>query len=163
MTSGKRGWGNGVSIGQRIGWPGVNRLSDMLALAGTCCWPAGQPLQGCQIRSESGSYCPKLDKSGTFSDHISVYFDTLSQNVLKSDLKKSRNCPIWGQSDPLSTQICWPSHYVNLTTNITTARLHGYQSGIEILPILLIMRTNKTDQTLITMKSNLRYVLSNRP
>ena len=44
---------------------------------------------------------PKLDKSVTFSDQISIYFGSLSQNVLNSDLRKSRICPIWDQSDPL--------------------------------------------------------------
>ena len=29
----------------------------------------------------------------------------LRQNILKSDLKKSRICPIWGQSDPFWVQI----------------------------------------------------------
>ena len=47
---------------------------------------------------------PKWDKSGPFSDQIWVYFGALWQNVLKSDLKKSRICPIWGQSDPLWSQ-----------------------------------------------------------
>ena len=37
---------------------------------------------------------PKWDKSATFSDEISVYFGSQSQNILKSDLKKSRICPI---------------------------------------------------------------------
>ena len=41
-------------------------------------------------------YDPKWDKSGTFSDQISVHFGSVSQNVLKSDLKKSQICPIWG-------------------------------------------------------------------
>ena len=68
---------------------------------------------------------PKLDKLGTFSNHISVYyfgspkqildflrsssvhFGSVSRNVLKYDLKKSRISPIWGQSDPLWAQI-WP-------------------------------------------------------
>ena len=36
------------------------------------------------------------DKSETFSDQISP-----SQIVLKSDLKKSRICLIWDQSEPL--------------------------------------------------------------
>ena len=31
---------------------------------------------------------PKWDKPGTFSDHISVNFGAVRQNVLKSDLKK---------------------------------------------------------------------------
>ena len=46
---------------------------------------------------------PQLDKSGTFSDHISVHFGST-----KSNLKKSRICPIWGQSDPLRSQIWIP-------------------------------------------------------
>ena len=32
---------------------------------------------------------------------ISVLFCSPGKNLLKSDLKKSRICPIWGQSDPL--------------------------------------------------------------
>ena len=48
---------------------------------------------------------PKLDKSGTFADQISVHFGSPSQNVLKSDLKKSGIRPIWGQSDRRWTQI----------------------------------------------------------
>ena len=42
-----------------------------------------------------GQIGPKWDKSETFSDQISVHFG-VSQNVLKSDLKKSRICLIWG-------------------------------------------------------------------
>ena len=38
---------------------------------------------------------PKFDKSGTFSDQISVHL-AREPNVLKSDLKKSRIFPIWG-------------------------------------------------------------------
>ena len=39
----------------------------------------------------------------TFSDQIST-----EPNVLKSDLKKSRICPIWGKSDPLWSQTYHP-------------------------------------------------------
>ena len=45
---------------------------------------------------------PKRNKSGTFSDQISVHF---SQNVLKSDLKKSWICPNRGQLDPIFAKI----------------------------------------------------------
>ena len=31
-----------------------------------------------------------IDKSGTFSDQVSVHFGSASQNVLKPDLKKTR-------------------------------------------------------------------------
>ena len=42
-----------------------------------------------------GQISPKWDKSGTYSDQISVHFGSPSQNVLKSDLNKSRIRPIW--------------------------------------------------------------------
>ena len=70
-----------------------------------------------------GQIGTKWDKSGTFPDQISIHFDSAkcheiwsekvldlshtSQNVLKSDLKKSRICPILGLYDPLWAQI-WP-------------------------------------------------------
>ena len=38
---------------------------------------------------------------GLFSDQIPVHFGSPSKNVLKPDLKKSRNCPILGQFEPL--------------------------------------------------------------
>ena len=47
-----------------------------------------------------GKIGAKWDKSGTFSDQMSVHFGAVRQNVLSSDLKKSRICPIWRQSDP---------------------------------------------------------------
>ena len=53
-----------------------------------------------EIDPKVGEIDPKWDKSVTFSDQISVHFGS-SQNVLKSDLKRSRICPIRGQSDPL--------------------------------------------------------------
>ena len=47
---------------------------------------------------------PKWDKSGTFSQR---------QNVLKSDRKKSRICPISGQFDTLLCQIWHPGNKVD--------------------------------------------------
>ena len=38
---------------------------------------------------------PNGTNSGTFPDKISVHFGSPSQNVLKSDLEKSRICLIW--------------------------------------------------------------------
>ena len=52
-----------------------------------------------------GQIGPKWDKSGTFSDQISEHFGATRQNVLKSDLKKSRIYPFCGQSAPLLAQI----------------------------------------------------------
>ena len=43
---------------------------------------------------------PKWDKSGTFSNHISVHFRLPSLNVLKYELKKSRICPLLDHSNP---------------------------------------------------------------
>ena len=47
---------------------------------------------------------PKWDKYRACSDQISIYyfnFPLVSQNILKSGLKKSRIYPIPGQSDPV--------------------------------------------------------------
>ena len=52
--------------------------------------------------SKVGQIGPKQDKSGAFSDQISVL------NALKSDLKKSRICTICGQTDPLWSQTYHP-------------------------------------------------------
>ena len=43
-----------------------------------------------RFRPKEAHIGPKWDKSGTFSDQTSVHFGSLSQNVLKFDLKKSR-------------------------------------------------------------------------
>ena len=61
--------------------------------------------------SKVGQIGPKWDKSGAFSDQISVHFGSIE---LKSDLKKSRICPIWGQSDLLWSQTYHPWHHHNL-------------------------------------------------
>ena len=47
---------------------------------------------------------PKWDKSGFFFRSDFSAFDAPAPNALKSDLKKPRICPIWGQSDPLWSQ-----------------------------------------------------------
>ena len=44
--------------------------------------------------SNVGQIDIKLDQSVIFSDQISVHFGSASQNLLKSDLKISRICPI---------------------------------------------------------------------
>ena len=57
-----------------------------------------------------GQIGPKWDKSGAFSD-ISVRFalrQAEAPNALKSDLKKTRICPISFQSDPLCSQTYHP-------------------------------------------------------
>ena len=46
------------------------------------------------VGSNVGQIGPKWEKSGSFLDQISVHFDAPHQNVLKSDLKKSRIRPI---------------------------------------------------------------------
>ena len=66
---------------------------------------AGRPINGDQgwkkMASKLGQIGPKWDKSGIFSDQVSVYFASVSQNVLKLILKKSHICPILGQSKPI--------------------------------------------------------------
>ena len=46
--------------------------------------------QGDKTGPKVGQIVTKWDKSETFSDQISVHFGAVRQNVLKSDLKKSR-------------------------------------------------------------------------
>ena len=54
-----------------------------------------------RLGHKTGHIGPKLDKSRTFSDQISVHFSSPSQVVLKSDLKQSPICPICRQTDIL--------------------------------------------------------------
>ena len=42
--------------------------------------------RGVRFDSKVGQIGPKWDKSGTYSDQISVHFGSESQNALKSDL-----------------------------------------------------------------------------
>ena len=80
-------------------YPGEPVLTRSVQLiAGICFWDGRVGFKGSQI-------VPKLDKSGSFSDQISVDFVLSSQNVMKSDLKNTRNCPFWGQSDSLWDQL----------------------------------------------------------
>ena len=65
-------------------------------------WPWSPDVR---VETKLGQIGLKLDKSGTFSDQISVHFGAGCQNVLKSDLKKSRICPIWGHFDQFWAQI----------------------------------------------------------
>ena len=43
-------------------------------------------------------------KQSEWQLHVNVSFGSVSQNVLKSDLEKSRICPMLGQSDPIWCQ-----------------------------------------------------------
>ena len=51
--------------------------------------------------SKVGQIGPKWDKSGVFFRSDFSAFGAGAPNALKSDLKKPRICPIWGQFDPL--------------------------------------------------------------
>ena len=48
---------------------------------------------------------PNWDKSGTFSDDMSIHFSSVINHTLISDLIKFRICPIWAQSDRHLTHI----------------------------------------------------------
>ena len=52
-----------------------------------------------------GQIGAKWDKSGTFSDQISVHFGADAPKCTEICSKKSRICSIWGQSDPFWVQI----------------------------------------------------------
>ena len=67
-----------------------------------------------------GQIDPKWDKSETFSVQISDHFGAVRQNDLKSDLKKSRNCPIWSQSDPHCVEIWHPGHDTKTMTKYSS-------------------------------------------
>ena len=55
--------------------------------------------------SELASMWVRLAPNGTDPGLFKIRFRYI-QNVAKSDLKKSRICPVWGQSGPLCDQIC---------------------------------------------------------
>ena len=59
----------------------------------TSAWNRIHLMEGCQIWAQRGQIGPKLEKSGTISDPISVHFGSPSQNVLKLDQKKFRIYP----------------------------------------------------------------------
>ena len=64
--------------------------------------------QGWYVCLQSGSDWPKIGKiQGFFRSDFSA-FGAGAPNALESDLKKSRICPIWGQSDPLWRQTYHP-------------------------------------------------------
>ena len=76
---------------------------------------------------------PKSDKSGTFSDQISVHFGSARQNVQKSDQKKSLISTIWGQSDLLCAEKWHPCLLIDWE-RFTMELLHnnGIQTQSEI-------------------------------
>ena len=58
------------------------QLADRLTQLATC-----PPVQASQIWPKVDQIGLKSDKSATFSEQISVHFGSVSQNVLKSDMK----------------------------------------------------------------------------
>ena len=80
------------------------QLADFRVVGNDLIIPADYPGEiSCTSHCNSGcpdlgSKCVRSDKSGTFSDHILVHFGSGSQNVLKSDLEKSRNFPFMPKS-----------------------------------------------------------------
>ena len=81
-----------------------------------------------RVASKQGQIQPKWDKFWTFSDHISVHFGSLSQNVLKYDQKKSRICPILGQSDRFAANLTH-LHTIRCmyVTGLVVRGIPGYQ------------------------------------
>ena len=58
--------------------------------------------------SKVGQIGPKMGEIQEFFRSDFSAFGAPAPNALKSDLKKSRICPIWGQSDPLWSQTSQP-------------------------------------------------------
>ena len=60
--------------------------------------------RGVSFDFKVGQIGPKWDKSGNFSDQISVHFGSAKCTEISSE----KMCPICGQSGPLLGQICHP-------------------------------------------------------
>ena len=102
-----------------------------------CCVSQRQNIgsgQGWQICLQSGSDWPQMGQiRGFFRSDFSA-FGAESPNALKSDLKKSRICPIWDHSDPLWRQIyhpCpdWCSLTVSYLLSLHLLTVQGCQAG----------------------------------
>ena len=65
--------------------------------------------------SDLGGKWVKLDRNGT---NPVLFMISISHDVLKSNLKKSRICPIWGQSDPIWSQTYHPWRPVSRPNDI---------------------------------------------
>ena len=89
---------------------------------------------GVRFGYKVGQIGPKWDKSVTFSDHISVHFGARQQ----SDMKKSRMCPFWGQSDTLDLETDG-----NLTPNPNVFLLY---SGVRFVNNWVRLVPNRTTQ-----------------
>ena len=84
---------------------GWQRVDALLHDPGGHSWTGGSLTRGCGSISNSwgrdvgfgskmGQIGPKWDKYRIFSDQISVHYGSVSQNILKSNLKKLLICPI---------------------------------------------------------------------
>ena len=61
--------------------------------------------QGCQIWHPNWVRLAQIGQIWDFLRSVSVHFGSASQNVLKSDLKKSQICPIWANLTQFGCQI----------------------------------------------------------
>ena len=61
---------------------------------------------------------PNGTHPGLFQIRFQYILAQRRQNVLKSDLKKSRICPIWGQSDPFWSQTYHPCYVSSDDTTV---------------------------------------------
>ena len=83
-----------------------------------------------------------MGQSMTFSDEISVHFDSASQNLLNSELKKSIIYPIWGESKPLLSQTrhAWRLVYLGLCAtlhvcHLSSDLLENWHLNVKKLPL----------------------------
>ena len=105
----------------------------------TAPWPGNI---GVSFEPKVCQICPKWDKSGTFSDQISVHVRAsslksielvnwrVSEGAFYSAVKGSRICSIWGQSDLLWAQFLHPWAETRLGFKATTnLDFRPYPSG----------------------------------
>ena len=88
-----------------------------------------------------------MGQSMTFSDEISVHFDSASQNLLNSELKKSIIYPIWGESKPLLSQTrhAWRLVYLGLCAtlhvcHLSSDLLENWHLNVKKLPLKKITK-----------------------
>ena len=107
-------------------------------------WPENHVTQlitahRCQIWAQSGSDCPKLDKSGTFSDYISEHFASVfwnpiwkSTDFIQIGANQTHFWPKSGNSGITCVLNCdlWPVTYDLWPPGTTCCRLTGLTASV---------------------------------
>ena len=105
---------------------------------------------------------PKWNKSGNLSYQNSVYFGSVSQSLLKSDLKKPRIFPIWPTLGPNLTSLRLIQNYYTQCVHsmcIFPCKLDNNKGSIE--GIIFPKRDSREKKNLIGMSWTCRKNLVN--